>query len=68
MVPIAWKTGGERGIKSEEVEKYLSTKVSLSVRKGMSWVVLMCDRLRSLNICWIRKRSSDRLRFGDCIY
>ncbi|KAI8942944.1 GTP cyclohydrolase II [Plenodomus lindquistii] len=29
MVPLAWKTGGERGIKSEEVEKYLSTKVCL---------------------------------------
>jgi GTP cyclohydrolase II len=28
MVPIAWKTGGEKGINSEEVEKYLSTKVS----------------------------------------
>jgi len=27
MVPIAWKTGGKEGIKSEEVEKYLSTKV-----------------------------------------
>ncbi|KAH7091920.1 hypothetical protein FB567DRAFT_434811 [Paraphoma chrysanthemicola] len=27
MVPIAWKTGGEKGIKSEEVEKYLSTKI-----------------------------------------
>lgn len=27
MVPLAWKTGGERGIKSEEVEKYLSTKI-----------------------------------------
>lgn len=29
MVPIAWKTGGTKGIKSEEVEKYLSTKVSM---------------------------------------
>jgi GTP cyclohydrolase II len=29
MVPIAWQTGGQRGVKSEEVEKYLSTKVSL---------------------------------------
>lgn len=29
MVPLAWKTGGEKGIQSEEVEKYLSTKVSL---------------------------------------
>lgn len=28
MVPLAWKTGGMKGIKSEEVEKYLSTKVS----------------------------------------
>jgi GTP cyclohydrolase II len=28
MVPIAWKTGGAQGINSEEVEKYLSTKVS----------------------------------------
>ncbi|CBX98554.1 similar to GTP cyclohydrolase II [Plenodomus lingam JN3] len=27
MIPIAWKTGGEKGIKSEEVEKYLSTKI-----------------------------------------
>lgn len=27
MVPLAWKTGGARGINSEEVEKYLSTKV-----------------------------------------
>jgi GTP cyclohydrolase II len=27
MVPLAWKTGGKRGIKSEEIEKYLSTKV-----------------------------------------
>ena len=27
MVPLAWKTGGKEGIKSEEVEKYLSTKV-----------------------------------------
>jgi GTP cyclohydrolase II len=28
MVPLAWQTAGKRGIKSEEVEKYLSTKVS----------------------------------------
>ncbi|KAF1918584.1 GTP cyclohydrolase II-domain-containing protein [Ampelomyces quisqualis] len=27
MVPLAWKTGGAQGIKSEEVEKYLSTKI-----------------------------------------
>ncbi|KAF2865157.1 GTP cyclohydrolase II-domain-containing protein [Massariosphaeria phaeospora] len=27
MIPLAWKTGGKAGIKSEEVEKYLSTKI-----------------------------------------
>ncbi|KAL5119918.1 GTP cyclohydrolase II [Pleosporales sp. CAS-2024a] len=27
MVPLAWKTGGQQGINSEEVEKYLSTKI-----------------------------------------
>lgn len=31
MVPIAWKTGGAQGINSEEVEKYLSTKVCFVV-------------------------------------
>jgi GTP cyclohydrolase II len=33
MVPLAWQTGGMKGIKSEEVEKYLSTKVSSVLRK-----------------------------------
>lgn len=28
MVPLAWKTGGAQGINSEEVEKYMTTKVS----------------------------------------
>ncbi|KAF2201602.1 hypothetical protein GQ43DRAFT_371078 [Delitschia confertaspora ATCC 74209] len=27
MVPLAWKTGGKEGVRSEEVEKYLSTKI-----------------------------------------
>lgn len=27
MVPIAWKTGGERGVRGEELSKYLETKV-----------------------------------------
>ncbi|KAF2838309.1 GTP cyclohydrolase II [Patellaria atrata CBS 101060] len=27
MVPLAWRSGGKEGIKSEEVEKYLSTKI-----------------------------------------
>jgi GTP cyclohydrolase II len=28
MVPLAWRTGGKSGVRSPEVEKYLSTKVS----------------------------------------
>jgi GTP cyclohydrolase II len=27
MIPLAWQTEGQQGVKSEEVEKYLSTKV-----------------------------------------
>ena len=27
MVPLAWKTGGKKGIHSEEIEGYLSTKI-----------------------------------------
>lgn len=30
MIPLAWKTGGKRGIHSEEIEGYLRTKVSIS--------------------------------------
>jgi GTP cyclohydrolase II len=29
MVPLAWKTGGKQGVRGAEVEKYLSTKVSV---------------------------------------
>lgn len=29
MIPLAWKSGGTRGIHSEEIEGYLRTKVSL---------------------------------------
>ncbi|KAJ5975698.1 GTP cyclohydrolase-2 [Penicillium waksmanii] len=28
MIPLAWRTGGERGIKSSEIEGYLKTKIS----------------------------------------
>ena len=31
MVPLAWKTGGKRGIHSEEIEGYLRTKVGFLV-------------------------------------
>lgn len=30
MIPLAWRTGGERGIKSSEIEGYLRTKVGSS--------------------------------------
>ncbi|CAG8908053.1 unnamed protein product [Penicillium egyptiacum] len=29
MIPLAWRTGGQRGIKSSEIEGYLNTKVCL---------------------------------------
>ncbi|KAJ5135447.1 uncharacterized protein N7515_004725 [Penicillium bovifimosum] len=28
MIPLAWRTGGQRGIKSSEIEGYLRTKIS----------------------------------------
>lgn len=28
MVPLAWQSGGEKGVRGKEVEKYISTKVS----------------------------------------
>ena len=30
MIPIAWRTGGEKGIRSSEIEEYLKTKVSMA--------------------------------------
>lgn len=29
MIPIAWRTGGQKGIRSREIEGYLQTKVSI---------------------------------------
>jgi GTP cyclohydrolase II len=37
MVPLAWKTGGKRGIHSEEIEGYLRTKVSVEAMPGRTW-------------------------------
>lgn len=63
MVPLAWKTGGRAGIRSEEVEKYLSTKVRvlLPMREG-GCVANDSRRLRSLNIC---SASSDTIATQD---
>jgi GTP cyclohydrolase II len=41
MVPLAWQSGGEKGVKGEEVEKYLSTKVSNFVLTSISGHVLI---------------------------
>lgn len=35
MVPLAWSTGGQKGIKSMEIEGYLRTKVSSLSQLGM---------------------------------
>jgi GTP cyclohydrolase II len=50
MVPIAWKTNGASGIKSEEVEKYLSTKVSMNPHQLFINRANEYHRLRSLSI------------------
>lgn len=39
MVPLAWKTGGRAGVRSEEVEKYLSTKVGCH-SNAPCWILL----------------------------
>jgi GTP cyclohydrolase II len=36
MIPLAWRTGGKRGIKSKEVEGYLRTKV------GYAFCLIFC--------------------------
>jgi GTP cyclohydrolase II len=52
MVPLAWKTGGKAGIKSEEVEKYLSTKVSFILVSCMyQRRELTRSRLKNSSIC-----------------
>lgn len=65
MVPLAWKTGGKEGIKSEEVEKYLSTKVYSieKVRRMHAW--LTRHRLRSSNTC---SRSNNAYRSRNFLF
>lgn len=41
MVPLAWRTAGAEGVRSKEVEKYISTKVSFQRR----WEVSLGSRL-----------------------
>jgi len=55
MIPIAWKTGGRAGIRSEEVEKYLSTKVSVG-RAAFPRQQKLIDyhRSKSSNTCFLR--------------
>ena len=36
MVPLAWRTGGKAGVRSPEVEKYLSTKVCFLHLRNMN--------------------------------
>jgi GTP cyclohydrolase II len=65
MVPIAWKTGGAQGINSEEVEKYLSTKVSSASELSRKHRLTFGIRSKSSNICSIK--SSRKVRsFADC--
>ena len=42
MIPLAWKTGGKRGIHSEEIEGYLRTKVGGPQSPTSSQIWLTC--------------------------
>jgi GTP cyclohydrolase II len=44
MIPLAWQTHGQKGIKSEEVEKYLSTKVCHRLFMTRTVLILISDR------------------------
>lgn len=65
MVPLAWQSGGEKGVRGKEVEKYISTKVS-ALRYASRWLEIMvavvvrlskvltyvlCCRLKSSSTC-----------------
>ena len=67
MVPLAWKTGGKQGIKSEEVEKYLSTKVSLH-RKLTTRYTLTYRRLRNSSTCWIKSNVRSERMYRQTIF
>jgi GTP cyclohydrolase II len=70
MVPIAWKTGGAQGINSEEVEKYLSTKVRLheSLAGQPIWRMLTLTRSKSSNTCWTRSNWLPHSQRDDFCY
>lgn len=59
MVPLAWRTGGKEGFRSEEVDQYLRTKVSLGQREARKWR-LTISRLSRWDICL--------MDLDDCVY
>lgn len=51
MVPLAWKSGGKRGIHSEEIEGYLRTKVSTNRYSLTVHPILSVPRSEKWDIC-----------------
>lgn len=60
MVPLAWQSGGEKGVRGKEVEKYISTKVSL-LHKLSRWrervvvVVVKIEKVLTFFVLQIEK-------------
>lgn len=49
MIPLAWRTGGERGIKSSEIEGYLRTKVGSSfLRPKEEMLTYLCTQISKM--------------------
>jgi GTP cyclohydrolase II len=42
MIPLAWRTGGQKGIKSSEIEGYLQTKVCLRTMHLIEHKLIFC--------------------------
>ena len=49
MIPLAWRTGGKRGIHSEEIEGYLRTKVGEFQGSTRSESQLICLQITKMN-------------------
>ena len=49
MIPLAWRTGGKRGIHSEEIEGYLRTKVGELQGSTRSESQLICLQITKMN-------------------
>jgi GTP cyclohydrolase II len=48
MIPIAWQSGGSQGVRGQEVEKYLSTKVTSTIDSGWRFNAQQIEKFKHL--------------------